>query len=206
MDNPDELLVIQREVQTKLGRNLLNYQSIEILLKFIISTSTAEIRKDPSGEFKVKRPKSERMMLGQLIGIYVSDVALSELVDDVDEIVEQSPESDTILMKFKFQQIFDGLDEHGVMADKTKILVDDRNALVHHFREKYKLDSISSCKSALKYLEDKNNFTIEQFEYFKNLATQLKELIKIHVDIISSDDFFETISTECADSNSNHLN
>jgi hypothetical protein len=199
MDTPDDLLAAQREVQTKVGRNLLNYQLVERLLKNIIAMSANKVRKNSNGGFQVQPTKSDRMMLGQLIGSYVSDVTLSKSFDDTEELVEQNSEADTNSIEFKFQQIFNSLDQHGMMREKTKMLVDDRNALVHHFREKHNLNSVESCKCALEYLEEKNTLTIEQYEHFKQLSIEFINLAKISSDLLSNDAFFEFLLTPSDD-------
>lgn len=205
MDSPDELLKVQREVQTKIGRNLLNYQLIEGFLKYIVSVSSAEIRKDPDGKFNAKGPNSERMMLGQLIGKYVSEISLSSEDYEAEKSNSHDPDSTNISMQFKFRTIFDDPYQQSIMAEKTKVLVDDRNMLVHHFYQNYKFDSITSCVFALEYLEEKNRFILEQFKYFKDIATQLEQLIKLNVEFISSDKIIEIITADPNDSNPKNM-
>ena len=205
MDSPDELLIVQREVQAKIGRNLLNYQLIEGFLKYIVSVSSADIRKDPDGKFNAKRPNSERMMLGQLIGKYVSEISISTADYEAENSKTDDSGSADISMRFKFRTIFDDPYQQSVMAEKTKVLVDDRNILVHHFYQHYKFDSIVSCTSALEYLEEKNRFILEQFDYFKDITTQLKQLIELHVEFISSEEFTEIIKADPNDSNPKNI-
>lgn len=201
MNSPDELLKYQREVQAKIGRNLLNYQLIEGLIKAIVSLSSIEIRKNVNGEFEAKNSKSKRMMLGLLIGKYLSEIATLTEESELRRPDEINLESAETHSRFDFRQVFSDPYQYNLLKESTEKLLDDRNVLVHHFCEFHTLDSIESCENALKYLESKTDFIHEQYEYFNNLLIQIENSMKTHAEFIKSRDFSELLQTAVLDSN-----
>ncbi len=205
MESPKDLIAAQNEVQAQIGRNLLNYQSIEILLKVIVKYSTHEIRKNSDGEFYSNHTKTERMMLGLLFGKYVSDIATltgSENDSDLDDAISIQNETS---IKFKFTQDYLHPDKLTKLKSNTKQLTDDRNQLVHHFREVYSLESVESCQQALKHLNNRNAFSVEQLEYFKQIAIELDHARTALSIVMSSDDVKEFITNGQPDSNPESL-
>lgn len=206
MDNSEQLLKAQQDVLTEMGRNLYNLQSIERLLKKIVAFSSVETRKQDNGEFATKSMNTNRMMLGKLAEAFISDIVVIANDPQSESFNQIELKSTELRMKFNFNLELIDHQEHHYLKSTIEKLVYDRNALVHQFHELHSVMSIESCQHALAYLKDKNIFIKEQYEYFKNIVNELDGLIKIHIDVISSDEFIETITNDLADSNPNHLN
>jgi hypothetical protein len=206
MDNAEELLKIQQDVQAQMGRNLLNYQGIEKLLKHIVKQSAIYVRKNLDGEFCVLQTKTERMMLGLLFGKFISDIVYIEenyTDNNSDDITSVSNETS---LKINFTIQFSHPDQLAVLKSKTKQLVDDRNELVHHFRETYSLDSVESCKLALKHLNERNAFSREQIEYFNQTAIEFENTRASMAEVLARDEVIEFITAENNDTNPESLN
>jgi len=196
MESSKELIAAQNEVQAQMGRNLLNYQGIEILLKLIVKFSALEVRKNLDGELCAKHTKTDRMMLGLLFGAYISDIVVLSENDthcDSDGLATTSNES---FFSFRFTQELFHPDQLEVLKSKTKQLVDDRNELVHHFREVYSLDSVDSCQLALIHLTERNAFCVYQLEYFKQTATELENARSVAAEILAREDVKECLIGE----------
>jgi hypothetical protein len=206
MDNAEELLKIQQDVQAQMGRNLLNYQGIEKLLKHIVKQSAIYVRKNLDGEFCVLQTKTERMMLGLLFGKFISDIVYIEenyTDNNSDDITSVSNETS---LKINFTIQLSHPDQLAVLKSKTKQLVDDRNELVHHFRETYSLDSVESCKLALKHLNERNAFSREQIEYFNQTAIEFENTRASMAEVLARDEVIEFITAENNDTNPESLN
>jgi hypothetical protein len=205
MESPKDLIAAQIEVQAQMGRNLLNYQGIEKLLKHIVKQSAVYIRKNLDGEFCVIQTKTERMMLGLLFGKYISDIVILEDIDTENESSDVTPASNETTVKINFTIRLSHPDQLAVLKSKTRQLVDDRNELVHHFRETYPLDSVESCKLALKHLNERNAFSREQIEYFNQTAIELENTRASMTEALARDEVIEFITANKSDSNPESL-
>lgn len=173
MENPETLLEMQRKVQMMMGRCLLNYQLIEQQLKQILSLSSIEVRKNVNGEYHAVHSDYQRMTLGVLFREYFSTIALPVESSYASENNALEVELNETYSQIKFRQVFDDRDIYDSIKDNTKKLVCSRNILVHHFYESHLLDTCESCAEALNALEIQHAFTIEQFNFFKNIKAHI---------------------------------
>lgn len=189
MDSSDEFLNIKHKVLELIGRNILNYQLIEKSLKFIIKFSAIKILKKTDGELKIIQPKSERLMLGILVGKYLSDVAILAINNEEMEPDEIDYDQYRISISIKYRTELSNIESHSILESNIKRLVSDRNELVHHFNDIYSLKSFESYKNALEVLISKNKFSIEQVQFFTSQALNLENAIKTQAEFMTSDVF-----------------
>ncbi len=132
----------QTEVYAKIGRNMLLYQQLEMLLKFLIARS--DISGTASQLKKRMEKRSEtthRKTLGQLAGDYTEEILGPEI-----EPFAREPENLTepfVSMTYRFG------DNEAYQKDKTEELaelVEQRNDLIHHLLPQLDLTSSKSCE------------------------------------------------------------
>lgn len=188
MEDPEALLEMQHKVQMMMGRCLLNYQLIEQQLKQIVSLSSIEIRKNANGEYHAVHSDSQRMTLGLLFREYFSTIALPIESLNASEEKALQVELDKADAQIKFRQVFEGRDIYDSIKDNTRRLVWNRNILVHHFCESHLLDTFESCTEALNALDIQHAFTIEQFNFFKNIKAQIGDGFKALANALEHED------------------
>lgn len=147
------LLKAQEKVFIKVGKCLLNVQLFELSLKKFLPMTDFILR--PEG--LLQTVNHEKLMLGLLIEslkrFLTTDEKESAAPSDTDSKLP-SPERGQMRLAVKI-----GLSEEAyseVIKELTTLLA-QRNELVHHFREKFPLDSIVSCQSAVIYLDELNS-------------------------------------------------
>ena len=64
-------------------------------------------------------------------------------------------------------------------------LLDSRNDLVHHFQEKFNLNSISDCDKAQRYLDEQHKMLLPEIENLKRIARGRAELLKEILDLMT---------------------
>jgi len=142
---------LQRTVQRKLGRCMLQLQQYERLLKAMVAHS--ELSGPPERLQAIHDEKvacAHKKTLGTLVGMLTeSYLKLPDLADEP----EQGEPSDQIWISFRCQM---ELPEEHYAETKValKELVDLRNELVHHFLQRFDLWSVDGCIAAESYLDE----------------------------------------------------
>lgn len=173
MDNDQDLTTIRDEVFQKIGRNLVNFQRIELMLKHLIANG--QVSGHMSEFKKIQEKKIEgvkKKTLGTLVG---------EFVETTFQSGDTSPESTAELkepyISFSFSVGAD-TDFYESKKRELKSLVDDRNDLIHHLLPRFNTESIDSCLEIRDYLDQQRERLIPEFEYLKSVIESLEEEIK----------------------------
>lgn len=135
MSPPTESLVdVQREVQRKLGRNLLRIQQLEVMVKAMVAHSVVESQSGNMHSFLDKR-KNEvaKKTLGQVVGDLTTDL-LSLRVSEEDQQQDHPGDPTKIWFRTSFR-IEMSPEDHQRTQQRLAELVDLRNDMVHHFIE-----------------------------------------------------------------------
>ena len=150
------LLDKQRDVQRKLGRCLLLLQQYELMAKHLVAHSSLE----GSTIEEMQADQAERLhsvanrTLGQLAKDLAGNVFQSDTQpDDEDHDKERSPESFK-LPRFRTTSSV-SLPAEDFDSFKTQLdeLVLMRNALVHHFLQRFNVFNEEGCEAALAHLD-----------------------------------------------------
>jgi hypothetical protein len=137
------------ELQRRIGRNLLVYQHIELMLKALLATTGIE---GPWSELRAKAQARAKvvggMSLGALIGLYLEEVMTLE------EKPSKEPESINEPW-FRSRLQFRPRDPADFDRDRATLraLVDRRNTLAHNFLERYDTNDTGEVEVALRQLE-----------------------------------------------------
>lgn len=179
---------LRNEVLRKIGRNLLNYQQIERLLKFIVSRgSFAVFRKDTQEKLEQRAEVIQRQTMGMLINPFVKKTYFGT---EEDAISPDNPEVSFITFTFKVECNND-IYEFEKMELET--IVADRNELVHHLLPQLDLNTIEGCMKADSELQMKNEILLPKIESLKSLALSLQEGMKIHSEFLQSEEGIKQI-------------
>jgi hypothetical protein len=157
----------KQNLYAKIGRNVLLFQQLEVLLKHIISRSEIS---GTSSELKDKIKKREketfRKTLGQLAGDYVGDI-LEPVVDEPD--FSKEPE-DLTESWVSFKHSF-GNDEkfQAEMREHMVDLVTQRNDLIHKFLPRLDLDSENKCTALCVELDQQAEMVRNSIKHFQSV-------------------------------------
>jgi hypothetical protein len=156
------------ELLEKISRNILLFQQLEGLLKFLV------IKKEISGSTSTISDNAERrkitigrLTLGNVAGAFFEDNTQdtdSRLLDDVKE----------AQFSFRWDIEYDNPDWQQRKQD-LKSLVQERNELVHQFLHRVDLNSLESMKNASTYLDEQRSRIVLQLEHFRDLIKFYKE-------------------------------
>jgi hypothetical protein len=162
--SPGETSEIKDEALRKIGRNVVNFQKIEGMLKLLLSRR--EFR-GPISEFESKldkqRQEVEHDSLGKLAKNYF-EYMCSESEIETDW---SSLEKTHFGMSFR---IIAEKETLPVQREDFQCMVSERNRLIHQMLVGFNPDSIESCRDLIAEL-DKQNETI--MRHYKNLQNAL---------------------------------
>lgn len=177
-----DLKTTQDEVFRRMGRNLLLFQHIEGLLKFLLSCHKA------GGEpvdFKEKQQKRvdtmNRTTLGNLVDKYGTEV----LKDAGAEIPEEESPADWLTFSFRISGDAEFVE---AMRRDLKLMTEQRNELVHGFLPRWQPDSPEKLEETLAYLNTQHENVLSMHEHLRTAASQIQETGKKLSEFMASEE------------------
>ena len=178
-----ELEKAKNEVLRKIGRNMLLFQQVEHMLKYLIANGQFS---GNIGEIKAnKEQRAERVhkqTMGMLAGQYLDEIHLGR-----DENIENQEELRGAYLSFSFKVECDS-DYYETRKQALASIVDDRNDLIHHLLPKFNPDSIASCMEIDQYLDQQREKLLPEFDLLKNMVENLQEGRKILAAFLNSEE------------------
>ena len=157
---------LKEKVLRNIGRNVVNLQKIEGMLKLLLSSSNFQCPINKISEtLEARKKQFERKTLGQLMKEYLKSHNTSK--EHIHEYPEDKKEN---WISFSF----DIKKEEGRLPDYKEtyaLLVSERNRLIHHMLMNFDENDVNSCQDLIVEL-DKQDEMIQR-EY-KNLQSLLK--------------------------------
>ena len=161
------------DVFRKIGRNVMLFQHLEYLLKYLVATnSISGYESELKSQEEQRRATINKQTMGQLIGQYIEN---------------SNPESQDILEDPKYfkEEMFiwikhgfgDSTDYDNTTKALTK-LVDDRNELIHHLLPQFDTNSIESCVQIGKKLDKQGNNIVREIDNIKREIYGLHKGVK----------------------------
>lgn len=183
MDSELALIKMRDEVFRKIGRNLLNFQKIELMLKHLIANGRISGYMSEIKDNQQRRVAAvHKQTMGNLVGQFIENTLIS---------LENSPEPTTErkepYLSFSFNVEADA-DFYESKKQALKSLVDDRNDLIHHLLPRFNPDSIESCLEIEKYLDQQRERLIPEYDHLKSLIDNFEEIKKVHIDFFNSEE------------------
>jgi|APLak6261658528_1056013.scaffolds.fasta_scaffold04786_2 hypothetical protein len=169
MESESDLITIRDEVFKKIGRNLLNFQKIEFMLKHLITYGRISGYMSELKENQERRAATvHKQTMGNLVGQFIDNTLLG---------LADTPCSTTEHKELYFSFSFTVNADHDFYENKRqalKSLVDDRNDLIHHLLPRFNPDSIESCLEIEKYLDEQRERLKPEYDHLKLLIESLK--------------------------------
>ena len=173
----------QDEVLRRVGRNLVLFQSIERLLKFLLSHHKVGSKPKDFREHQRERINAvSGTMLGHLVHKYGNEV----LRDAGVEVPEEESPADWITFSFRISGDTDFIE---AMRRDMKLMTEQRNDLVHGFLARWQPDSPERLEEALGYLDAQREKVLPMHEHLKFAAEQVLEGRKKLVEFLTSEEY-----------------
>ena len=183
MESELDLTKIQNQVMQKIGRNLLNFQRIEHMLKLLISNSRVSgTMSTLENNHKKQTEAAHKQTMGNLVGQFVNNT-FSEVDGSSEPAIEPTEAHISISFTVEADTNFYESKKHSL-----KILVDDRNDLIHHLVPKLNLNSIENCLEMEKYLDQQRERLIPEFNYIQGLLKDFAEAMKFQAYYFNSEE------------------
>lgn len=182
MENESALQTANNEVMRKIGRNMLLFQQIEGLLKYLLANGSIAGTAD---DFKEKRDarvaEIKRRSMGQLVGEFVD----STFAGDQDAEQQESVSKTHFSFSFRVECEADHFESR---KQALAELVSERNDLIHHFLPKYDPKSLESCRAVEAELDQQREKLLPELSNLQALARSLDEGRRYMSDFLQSED------------------
>ncbi|UUZ68745.1 hypothetical protein LP416_02090 [Polaromonas sp. P2-4] len=186
METECELKVLENEVLRKIGRNLMALQQVEGLLKTLLIHGS--VRSGPAEAVQrqqVKRDQAIRKQtLGTLVGQFITEVFPFQ--DDAEN--DNEPEFQAPYFTFNYSIQSDCVYVQQ-RAAALKLVVDERNELVHHFLPKWTRASLESTQAADQHLDQQHARVRVEFETLRAYLEGLQRGRELLGNFISSPEY-----------------
>lgn len=166
-----DLKALEDELLRKIGRNMMALQQIEGLLKHLLINS--EVRTGPSEMLQNQQAESDQKIRGMTLGRLVTKFTGGTMV------TKAIPE-----LKLKDEHLAPFVTiRHSVETDKAnhtqrtsalKVLVDERNELIHNFLPKWTRGSLESAQAVELHLDQQHARIRVEFELLKSFLDGLQ--------------------------------
>lgn len=171
MDESEQILSNQStcdEVLRKVGRNVLLFQQIEALLKFLVANHRRDGNTSNFEErLQQRTEKTHKQMMGKLVEQFTDGI-----LSDAGEPNAEPEEQNQVWMSFTFTTSGDREFYEAQRAD-MKRMVDERNDLIHHFMPRWQPDSPEKMAEAAKYLDEQRARVMPMFEHLRSVSKAL---------------------------------
>ena len=193
LQSAEDLVNARNIALQKYGRNVYNFGLLESWLKILVSSVEISgcARELPEILSRQKKAVYNQTM-GQVIKQFIKKIDPDYVTANEEPLVVKD-----LYISHKFSLEINNDELH----DKKLILEaisKDRNELIHHFHERFKLDSIQNCQEAIRHLDLQREECLPYFEETRNLVTVYAECLKESVEIMSSEEFLKTIMSDKA--------
>lgn len=176
----EDIEELKNEVLRKIGRNVVLYQQLEVMLKLLVSNGNiAGYVCDLQLIKEQKKEKVMRQTLGHVAGQFLENT-YGEYQEHDEELDELSEKKMHVSFSYKIQS-----DENHYQRTKENLakIIQERNDLIHHFILNYNLNSMDSLLEAEQYLDCKREALLPELEnvkqYLKALDEGRKELARL---------------------------
>lgn len=163
----ESLSCLRAEIEKCLGQCILKLQRYEVGLKRFLSKTVFKGNSESLNTgYEARKARFANQTLGQLIGNLTDECfllsAAEESFSDAPEEPTECPNLPEITLRFSMQMTTEKQD---TLKSKLSEIVLLRNDLVHHFLERFDLQTTASCMDALEHLvkvEEQITHHIEQ--------------------------------------------
>lgn len=162
---------VRDEALRKIGRNVVLFQELERILKFLASVQHPSM---PLSEAKATRDERADSIRTQTLGQVAGDVVRALFADSDPE--SSAPETITepwLALSFRI-----GIDPAMIDESRStlKALVEERNDLVHHLLSRWNLHDADSCRTLSAELDEQRLRIVCEIERYRAYANAAREI------------------------------
>lgn len=164
---------IQNEVLRKIGRNVLNFQRLEAMLKASIAHSSVQSHpRDLKNALQKKERAVSMKTMGNLVGDYVRSV-----YEPGNQEHASANNEGTLWLSYSFKIEAD--EEHVVERTASLArLVEERNKLIHQMLAAYDASTIIGCENMVKTLDEQHEMLVSEYEQVRETYNSMIDLRK----------------------------
>jgi len=170
------------EVLLRVGRNVVIFQQVEHLLKFL---NTHARFHSPASKFSERFDKHAGSIrtksMGELAGKFVDTVLQLDTDDATPDIIDEA----WFGFRFTIEGDAEFVERH---AREMQALVDRRNELVHHFLPRWQATVEGVVDDALEYLDAQREEAVRMLERLQGWARTVDAARKVHAAFLASDE------------------
>lgn len=186
-----ELPDLRNEVLRKIGRNVVNFQKMEGMLKLLNSLNCVSGSLSDIQEIVAKNSSSvERQPMGRL-----ADAFIREVYSDGSKNIDVQKDTHDVSFSFSFR--IDTAPE--LVKERQRALssvVAERNKLIHQSLAKFDPNSIDSCVELDAILDDQHAKIWPEFEILRSMVSALMEHHDELRRYLASDVFLDELKRE----------
>lgn len=186
-----ELEIIKNEVLRKIGRNVMLFQQMEHILKYLLASGK---NSGYASELKTNQEQRaatiHKQTMGQVVGQFLENTfsVPNEATNKPAELKEAW---------FSFRCTFECDDAvYEQRKNALTSIVAERNDLIHHLLPKWDFNSVESSTAIEQHLDQQREKILPELENLKALAKTMQEAIKEHADFLASDEFIKSIELQ----------
>jgi len=165
--NKKELESLEHEAQRKIGRNIMNFQKIEFMLKHLISRSQCH---GTISSLASNLEKSESDIHKKSLGLLAKDLFNTVYADS--ELMEPPADVNEPWISFKFSSETDVSNQNDLKL-QLENLINNRNELIHHKLHSIRTNSESNLQELIDFLDQQNEDIIPIFEWLQSLGKSM---------------------------------
>lgn len=187
MESEAQLERARNEVFRKFGRNVLNFQRVEHMLKFLIANGQiAGNMSDVMAKREQRAAAIQNLTMGNLVGAFIENTLTvhEEVATDQDLVPEELKEPNVSC------RFFIETDVAGYQRRKQALasIVAERNDLIHHSLRRFDLKSLAGCMDADQYLEQQRERLLPEFDTLSWAIDTMQDAKKAFAEFFNSDD------------------
>jgi hypothetical protein len=177
------LIKVQNEVFRKIGRNLLIFQKIELMLKYLIDNGKVSgYLRELKENQELRATAAVKRTMGNLAGQFM-ETAFQEHEESLLEPLEVKEP----YISFSFTVRTDS-DFYESKRQSLKSLVEDRNNFIHHLLPRFNPDSMESCLEIERHLDQQREKLVPEHNYLKSLIESFEEAKKAYLEYFDSEE------------------
>lgn len=164
-EQENELETVKNEVLRKIGQNVVLFQQMENLLKFILAFNHSTPISKVQENFAAQQESIHRKTMGQLVEPFLSGLVTTKSIPEY---------IDEPWLSFNCSMRIDAAD-HKQWEERLKAIVDERNQLIHHLLPRWNLSSIDSSKVLEKDLDQQRERILPELDRLKLISDSIRE-------------------------------
>ena len=183
MDQETELKSLKDGVFLNVGKNVVLFQQIEVLLKALVKNSRIEaVAADFAALRQERLEQADKRSMGTVAGHFSRNV-LPESVPDAGETEAVDDSLIRLAVSFRIEGD-ENFRQERIAA--LQAVVDQRNELVHEFLPKWDWESVESMRSAVLYLLAQRKSAEAQFEFLRSVHANHQHALSLAAEFLES--------------------